>query len=107
MPTTGDVRRFLTDAFSDEEIATLCFDHFRPVYENFSTGMSKGQKIQLLLEHCERRDEWPILLPLLRRERPQRFDQFLDANTTTDSPPRATVTNVSGGINLKAHDVSI
>jgi hypothetical protein len=107
MPVSADIRRFLTEAFSDEEITTLCFDRFRPVYENFSTGMSKGQKIQLLIEHCERHDEWPVLLSALQRERPRQFAQFLDANTTADSPSRATTTNVSGGINLTANEVSI
>jgi hypothetical protein len=107
MPTTADVRRFLTDAFSDEEITTLCFDQFRPVYENFSTGMSKGQKIQLLLEHCERRDEWPVLLPFLQRERPQRFANFLDTSARTDSPSQSTITNISGGVNVNADNVSV
>jgi hypothetical protein len=29
------------------------------VYDTFAGGMTKGQKIQLLIEHCERHDEWP------------------------------------------------
>ena len=84
MPTTADMRQFLISAFSDEEITTLCFDRFRPVYENFSGGMSKGQKIQQLLEHCERHDEWPRLLSVLQRERPQQFARFLEACAALD-----------------------
>ncbi len=119
MPTTADMRHFLTNAFSDEEITTLCFDQFRPVYDNFSTGMSKGQKIQRLLEYCEQHAEWPNLLTALQRERPAQFARFLETGGTTDQPgqparppevtypPSSAATNVSGGINLNARDVSI
>jgi hypothetical protein len=107
MPVSADIRRFLTEAFSDEEITTLCFDQFRLVYDSFGSGMTKGQKIQLLIEHCERHDEWPVLLPLLQRERPRRFAQFLDASATIDSPSQSAITNISGGINMNANEVSI
>jgi Cdc6-like AAA superfamily ATPase len=107
MPVSADIRRFLTEAFSDEEITTLCFDQFRPVYDTFAGGMTKGQKIQLLIEHCERRDEWSTLLSALQRERPRQFAKFLDANTLADSPAQAAITNISGGINMNANEVSI
>ncbi len=119
MPTTADMRYFLTSAFSDEEITTLCFDQFRPVYDNFSTGMSKGQKIQRLLEFCEQHAEWPNLLTALQHERPAQFARFLEASGATDQPgqpprppevthpPSPAGTNISGGINLNARDVSI
>jgi S1-C subfamily serine protease len=74
-PHTADIRQFLIDSFSDEELTTLCFDHFRPVYGNFSTGMSKGQKIQLLLDYCTRRDKMPELLDVLAEARLEQFAQ--------------------------------
>ncbi|CAG0927165.1 hypothetical protein TFLX_00399 [Thermoflexales bacterium] len=118
MPNTADLRQFLINAFSDEEITTLCFDRFRAVYDNFSSGLSKGQKVQHLLEHCERHDKWPTLLALLQRERPQQFAKFLEANAPPDQAdthpvqrhpeqPSSSVTNISGGIDLNARDVSI
>ena len=45
---TAAVRELLMAAFSDEELATFCFDNFRQVYEEFATGMSRTQKVQLL-----------------------------------------------------------
>ena len=48
------IRDLLSATFSDGELTTLCFDYFHSVYENFGTGMGKGQKIQLLLDHCVR-----------------------------------------------------
>ena len=34
-PTTADIRKFLTELFSDEELTTLCYDYFRDVYLRF------------------------------------------------------------------------
>jgi hypothetical protein len=72
-PATVDIRDFLTRYFSDEELTTLCFDHFPEVHNNFSSGMSKGQKIQLLIDHCTRREVMPDLLKVLAEARPKQF----------------------------------
>ena len=37
-PSTVDIRKFLIEFFSDEELTTLCFDYFRDVYEEFAVG---------------------------------------------------------------------
>jgi len=72
-PTTAEIRRFLNDAFSDEELKTLCFDYFRDVYDDFTAGMTRGQMIQLLLERCVRREALANLEAALRAER---LDQY-------------------------------
>ena len=54
-PTTADIRKFLTELFNDEELTSLCYDYFRDVYLDFALGMSKGQKIQRLIEYCGHR----------------------------------------------------
>jgi formylglycine-generating enzyme required for sulfatase activity len=81
-PSTADIRKFLTEFFSDEELATFCFDHFRDVYEQFAAGMAKGQKVQLLLERCIRRETLPELLAVLERERPEQYWQHLGTPQT-------------------------
>jgi hypothetical protein len=58
-PSTADLHRFLVDTFDDEELRTLCFDYFRDVYDDFTTGMSKTQMIRILIERCDRRDALP------------------------------------------------
>jgi len=74
MPTnTADIRPYLTSAYSDEELNTLCFDFFRDVYDNFAVGMTKMAKIQLLLDYCQRRDLIPNLLAALEQNRPGQF----------------------------------
>ncbi len=74
-PTTAELRRFLTDTFSDEELKNLCFDYFRDVYDDFAAGMTKGQMIQLLIERCVRRDALANLHAALRAERPGQYEK--------------------------------
>jgi formylglycine-generating enzyme required for sulfatase activity len=71
--TTADIRRFLVDTFGDEDLRTLCFDYFRDVYDDFTTGMTKGHMIQLLIERCVRRGALANLEAALRAERPDQY----------------------------------
>ena len=70
---TAAIRQFLNNRFSDEELTTLSFDYFPEVYQDFSSGMSKGVKIQLLLDYCQRRGQLAALLAMLERERPEDY----------------------------------
>jgi formylglycine-generating enzyme required for sulfatase activity len=72
-----ELREFITKAFNDDELTALCFDSFRDVYEDFTSGMPKSQKIQSLLDYCRRRDTWRQLLTALSKTRPQQFEQKL------------------------------
>jgi hypothetical protein len=74
-PSTADLRRFLIDAFGDEDLKSLCFDYFRDVYDDFTTGMTKTQMIQLLIERCVRREAVPNLEAALRAERQGQYDK--------------------------------
>lgn len=74
-PAIPDLRQYLTSAYSDEELATLCFEYFRDVYENFAAGMTKTQKVLLLLDHCQRRDLLPNLAAALERDRTEQYQR--------------------------------
>ncbi len=73
---TAAIRDLLSAAFSDDELTTLCFDHFPTLYEEFGTGMSKRQKIQLLLAHCVRRDRLDDLVRLVKEMNPAQYRRF-------------------------------
>ena len=73
--TSAQLRTFLLQAFSDDELHALCFDYFRDVSDEFSTGMTKSQKVQLLIQYCTRRRLIPNLTHALQRERPETFAQ--------------------------------
>ena len=72
---TADIREYLATAYSDEEITILCSDYFRNVYNDFATGMAKTQKIQRLLDHCQRRGLIPNLLAALEKDRPEQYQR--------------------------------
>src|SRR5688500_10672161 len=86
---TATVRQFLTQYFSDEDLNRLCFDYFLDVYHNFTAGMTKSQKIQLLLEHCQQHGRLPNLLAALEHERPALYSQFFPAQSYSEIIPAA------------------
>jgi hypothetical protein len=69
-------RQLLSEGLSDEAIDILCFDYFRPVYEQLAVGMSKGQKIQRLIEYCERQNRIPHLLEAIKEVNPAKYVQY-------------------------------
>jgi|WetSurMetagenome_2_1015567.scaffolds.fasta_scaffold70154_2 hypothetical protein len=75
---TAAVRELLMAAFSDEELTTFCYDNFRPVYEEFATGMSRTQKVQMLVAYCERRGEMAGLLARVERANPYQYGRFAE-----------------------------
>ncbi len=75
---TAAVRDLLMAAFSDEELTTFCFDYYRPVQEQFSTGMSRPDKVQRLVEHCERHGEMKQLLARVEQANPYQYNRFKD-----------------------------
>ncbi len=75
-PNTDAVRELLTAAFDDSELNTLCFDYFRPVYEDFGSGMGKGQKIQRLMDYCDHHEQWDELFEVIKERNPARYARF-------------------------------
>jgi hypothetical protein len=73
---TAAIRELLRAVFSDEELSFFCFDHFRPVYEQFASGMDHLSKIHLLIEYCDRYEEFDKLLALVKKINPRQFAKF-------------------------------
>jgi hypothetical protein len=70
------LRKLLEEGFSDEALTHFCFDAFRPVHGQFSTGMSRPEKIQRLIEYVEQHGEVPHLLDLVRQSHPHALARF-------------------------------
>ena len=77
MPDVAKIRQLLVDVFDDEEFISFCSDYFSSVYDNFGAGMTKGHKIQLLLDYCIRRGELPRLLQLVQANNPYQYSRFI------------------------------
>jgi hypothetical protein len=74
--STAAIRNLLSAAFDDEDLTVLCFDHFHPVYENFTSGMSKRNKVQHLMDHCLRHGKVEKLLTLVQERNPTQYSRF-------------------------------
>jgi hypothetical protein len=81
---TEVVRKLLIDAFDDAELMTFCFDRFYPVYnERFGEGMSKGEKVQSLLDYCVHHGQLKELLELVNKRNPHQYNKYADRIFTT------------------------
>ncbi len=87
---TAAIHTLLADAFSDEELTTLCFDHFRPVYDGFADGMSREKKILRLMEYCDRHDQLEKLIELVKTQNPSKHEK----HKPYQQPANATQENV-------------
>jgi hypothetical protein len=87
--TTADIYQLVSDSFDDGELETLCFLHFRPVHNNFGSGMGRLVKIQLLIDHCIRYGKKELLLEKVRESNLYQFERFLNTlqNRIPHSPP--------------------
>ncbi|MCB9418981.1 MAG: TIR domain-containing protein [Ardenticatenaceae bacterium] len=84
---TATTRQFLQKRFNDPELNTLCADYFPDVYEDFTEGMSKSRKIQLLIDHCQNQRRWIDLQASLKRERPKPYDEALGTSEPSAYQP--------------------
>ncbi|MFN8453710.1 MAG: SUMF1/EgtB/PvdO family nonheme iron enzyme [Anaerolineae bacterium] len=109
---TAALRRLLLQAFSDEEFTIFCYDHFREVRQQFTTGMTFLAKTQLLIEHCERTNAFPHLLPLLAEANPAKYTEFADSlqkstpQSATGTPsaitnPQLPISNLQSPLSLR------
>lgn len=83
--------RDLLASLDDPEIDQLCLLHFPSVYDKFSRGMRRDEKINVLLDHCRRYpEEGERLRGILHKRRPP------DAEVSVSPSPK---TPGSGGGN--------
>ena len=96
------VRILLNQALSDEELTTLCFDHFPPVYDTFSAGMARTVKIQHLLEYVEKRQQVALLIECVEEINPAQVAAYrgrLRAGST-ETPPHVRIDTAGGAVVL-------
>jgi SOS-response transcriptional repressor LexA len=70
------VRNLLKDSFSDDDLTDLVYDHFRPVYHKFSTGMSQTLKRQELIDYCDKHNQYDKLITLVRESNPSQYQKY-------------------------------
>ena len=80
------IRELVSAAFSDEELRTFCFDHYRVVYEQFAVGQSKGAWVLALVEHADKHGLLDNLLAQVKRANPHQYEVF-ESRICVQLPP--------------------
>jgi hypothetical protein len=75
-PNDAPLRDLLNAVLSDDKLTTLCFEHFRPVYDKFSTGMTRTAKIQRLLDFVSQQSQVQRLLARLEEINPAEVARY-------------------------------
>lgn len=70
------IRNLLKDALNDQALNELCQDHFPDVYRNLAVSMSVGQKIEALLDYCQRYLAFDSLLQHVRKINAVQFSRY-------------------------------
>ena len=91
-PSSATVRSLLMAAFSDGELTTFAFDHFRAVYDDFASGMARSAKVQRLVEYAELRGETVRPLALVKAVNPYQYERVIGAAPIEPPRPRTTET---------------
>ena len=86
MSDLAAVREFVKKQLSSEELVEICHDYFPDVYDEFAPGMASSQRIQLLLDYCQRQGRLDGLLGALRRLQPALYRHYLAPRLTRQLP---------------------
>lgn len=81
-----EIRKLINEALGDDELTNLCFDHFRPVYDKFTTGQVKPDRIRMLVEYAERQREIPKLLKAIEKINPKGYAEFKSGLVLENEP---------------------
>jgi formylglycine-generating enzyme required for sulfatase activity len=70
------IRRLILRAFGDEELRTFCHDYFPDVYEQFTSGQTKGDRTLLLFEYARRYGQLGTLLDKIKVTNEYQYGQY-------------------------------
>lgn len=72
----ANIHKLLNTAFNDESLQTFCLLHFEGVFNNFTAGQSKAQRLLALIDFAKRHMEVGKLLSLMQEEHSAQYEQF-------------------------------
>ncbi|MFZ1403615.1 MAG: hypothetical protein WAW03_11060 [Anaerolineae bacterium] len=86
--TTARIRNLVNEALTDGDIDEICQACFKPVFDNFTSGMERKRKITLMIEYCDRQIKFGRLLIEIEKRNPnqyQRSAKFLKRQQVADN----------------------
>ncbi len=82
------IRELLSEAFSSGEVSTLAFDLFHEVYQEFTAGMTRSQKIKMVIEEASKKGRMPELLAYVQRQNAYQYGRFEGQFKTSSVSPK-------------------
>lgn len=83
----GEIRKLINSALGDDALQDLCFDHFHPVYEQFTPGQNKGARIRMLVKYADLQREIPKLLGVIENANLTVYTEFKARLVLMNSDP--------------------
>ncbi len=68
--------KLIDSAFNDTDLQTFCMCNYEKAYESFSTGQSKTQKINILIDIVKRSFDFENLLNLIKEENNIQYEYY-------------------------------
>jgi nucleoside phosphorylase len=85
------VYELVRTALTDEELHDVCFMYFYGVYDEFTSGQTRGERLRLLIHYVSKQQEFDKLVEAVKEKNRKAFDAYerlLDmAPTVVSSPP--------------------
>ncbi len=70
------IRELVDAAFNDDNLRKFCFDHYNKVFENFSEGQSRSDRILALVDYVKRYGLEDKVTEEIKTENPYQYEQF-------------------------------
>jgi Effector-associated domain 7/HEAT repeats len=78
------IRQLIEDSVSDDDLNNLCIDEFPRVYNQFTHGQTKSQRIRSLVEYATHQREIQKLLSAIEQINPTAYHDFTINNPSQD-----------------------
>ncbi len=72
----GNINKLLMNGYNDEDLMAFCQFNFEKVFNNFTNGQSKQQKVMALIDYCKRSIQLDNLLELLQGDKETEYQQY-------------------------------
>ena len=79
MYNTAVIRNLLRSSFDNDSLRIFCYDHFRPIHEQFTNYTSFLENIQYLIIYCEQQGQFDTLLSHIQTQNPYQHQQYISA----------------------------
>jgi internalin A len=78
----GNLRKLVESALTDNQLIDLCFDDSPRIFDQFTTGQTRSQRIRSLVEYIFKQGKKKELLSAIERLNPHKYNEFMRRDRT-------------------------